>query len=156
MDPSTKRILIILGIVVVIVVALFIVAVAYTPAGDRPGSSSGCSQDRRKEWQARLFGSKPVGVGQLRGCKTSLGPFPLSQGQTCRLTIAKADTRSRKLVIESAQLIQLSFKTDADGRKLEMKSKPKGGKPTEISISKDGQEIDFQCLVGNPCQIVLR
>lgn len=154
MDPSTKRILIILGIVVVVVVALFILAVAYTPAGE--GRTSGCTPDRREAWRERLLGTKPVGPGQLRGCTTSLGKFSVPQGQNCFLTIAKADARSRRLVIESAQTIRLFVHTDADGRKMRMKSDPKSDKPTEISIGKEGQLIEFHCLVGNPCQIVLR
>jgi hypothetical protein len=153
MDPSTKRVLIILGVVILLLFALFILAAAFAPPGN---ASSGCTGDRRKQWRARLLGSESVGAGQLRGCTTTLGPFSLPQGQLCILRIAEADARSRQLVVETSQKMELLVHTNADGRKLTMKAEPKSGKPTEISFGKEEQRIDFICRDASPCQVRLR
>jgi hypothetical protein len=152
MEPSSKRQLTILGLIVVVLLVLFFVAAFHHP--DK-GSGPGCSSDQLQTWRERLFHPEPVARGQLSGCTTALGAFVIPT--SCALKIAAADTRSRRLVVEAIDKIQLSFVTDADGRKLTMNVDLERAKNTELSIGKDGQRIVLVCRNGNTtCQANLK
>jgi hypothetical protein len=152
MDPSTKRILIILGVIIVVVIGLFILALAYTPPGG--GKESGCGPERREALRKRFLGSQRVMARELQGCGSGQGKLVIPGAPAaCELRIAASDARSRQLVLETSQVIEFKTTTDADGRKIEMKSELKTTEPTEISIGKDAQTITFSCCkVRNPPQ----
>jgi len=150
MDSSRRRSLIILGVVAGVVLALFIVSVAYRPDGDGPAvSSSG-----RDRWRDRLFPDAPVAPGQLAGCTAALAPFTI-QG-SCELRIAAADARSRRLVIEVTDLVELRRTMDADGRRIAMKSKLKPGKSEQVFVGKEGETLGLRCLAGLTCRASVR
>lgn len=151
MDSSTKRTLLILGVIVLVLVALFVVAVV---AAAHDGEPSGCSAERRRALRDRWLGSGSVKPGDLRGCTTSLGSFVVNG--VCVLSIAPSDARSRRLVIESPVAMTLDITTDADGRKLTMHPELKPNKPTEISFGKDKQSIVFHCPSPSGCKVTLK
>lgn len=153
MEPSSKRQLTMLGLIVAVLLALFIVAAVHDP--DK-GSGPGCSSEQLQTWRERLVHSEPVSPGQLRGCTAALGTF-IIQDRSCALTIAKADARSRRLVVQAIDEIRLSFVTDVDGRKLTMNADLDAGKTTEFSVGKDGQRIVLRCRNEQAtCQVNLK
>jgi hypothetical protein len=148
MDRSTRRTLILLGIVVVVLLALFVMAAAHNPDDTSPGS--GCSFSQRESWRARLLRPEPVAPGQLGGCTTVPGPFIIHG--TCELRVAAADARSRQLVIETLDAIELRLDTSADGRSITLRDELKPDESRSISIAKDGQIVRFRCLTGTTCR----
>jgi hypothetical protein len=150
MDDSTRRTLTILATFAVVLIALFVFSVGFRP---------GCSCGRREDWQARLLRPKPVAPGQLSGCTTKLGTSTVTG--MCKLKIAAADVRSRRLVIESNDRIQIIRVMDADGRDITTKAelnKPGAKKPiesTELSIGKEGATLDLVCLSAD-CRVTLK
>jgi hypothetical protein len=137
MDDSTRRTLTILATFAVVLIALFVFSVGYRP---------GCSCGRREDWQARLLRPKPVALGQLSGCPKE--PGLLKVPGTCKLTIAAADARSRRLVIKAIEPMELKRVTNADGRHIPVRGDLEPNKPTEIFVGKEGETIELSCLGG--------
>jgi hypothetical protein len=148
MDHSTARQLTILGIAVVVLLALFVVSVVHSPDDSSPGS--GCSSSQRDSWLARKLRGDPVAPGQLSGCTTVLGPFTINGA--CMLSVAAADARSRQLIVEALDAMELKLVTSADGRSITMREVLKPGENRSISIGKDGQSVWFRCLTGTTCR----
>jgi hypothetical protein len=82
MASSSKRSLIILGILGLVVLALFVVSVVF---GSDGGGGSGCSSRELDQWRDRLFDPEPVERGQLAGC-------PIATGRTVTVTIILQST----------------------------------------------------------------
>jgi hypothetical protein len=148
MEPSSKRMLIILGAILVILIIVFVFALAHDSSG---GGGPQVSAKGRASWKQRLFGApEPPGPGQIHGCTSALGTFTMT---ACVLTISPADTRSRSLVIETTGRAEMVITTDADGRKLKTRSRfndPEASKPTKsvkVSIGKDGLLIPMRCCL---------
>ncbi len=152
MERRTKRPLIILGIFVLVLLALFVASVVYRP--DDRGAGSGCSPGRRETWRARLLRSEPVAPGQLGGCTTAPGPFTIAGG--CELKIAAADARSRRLVVEAIDRVEVRRVTDADGRRITMRAELEPGKSTQIFVGKGGETVGLRCLGGITCRAGVR
>jgi hypothetical protein len=150
MDKSAKRRLIILGIVVAALLVLFVVSVVH--GGGGPGG--GCSAGQRAAWRTRLLRSGPVAPGQLGGCTTAPGRFAISVG--CELKVAAADARSRQLVIEAVDPIELRLVTDADGRRIAMRVKLEPGQSKQIFVGKAGETLGLRCLTGITCRAGVR
>lgn len=148
MEPSTKRTLIILGAILVILIVVFVIAVAHDSDG---GGGPQVSSATLTRWKKKLFGApEPPGPGQIHGCTSGLGTFTMT---ACVLTISPADTRSRSLIVEIAGKAEMVIATDADGRKLKLRSRfndPEASKPTrsvKVSIGKDGLQIPMRCCL---------
>ena len=152
MDRSTRRSLILLGIFAGVVLALFVVSVVYRPDDDGPGS--GFSSGRRESWRARLFPSSPVAPGQLGGCTGALGPFTIAG--SCELKIAAADVRSRRLVVEATDPMELRRTMDADGRRMAMRAQLEPGKSEQIFVGKEGETFGLRCRGGLTCRASVR
>lgn len=145
---NAVRTLIILGSVVVVAIALFVVSAAHHPDDTSPGS--GCSSSQRETWRARLLRSEPVAAGQLGGCTAAPGRFVITGA--CELTIAAAGARSRRLVIEDVDALALRLVTNADGRRITMQAELDPGQRKQIFIGKDGETIGLRCCAGATCR----
>jgi hypothetical protein len=152
MEKSHRRALIFLVVLAAVLVALFVASVARRP--DDRGPGGGCSPGEREAWQARLLRAQPVGPGQLAGCTTAPGVFTISGA--CALQIAAADARSRRLVVEALDPLELRRVTDADGRRIAMRVELEPGKDTQIFVGKDGDTVGLRCLSGLTCRARLR
>ena len=148
MDPSTRRPLIGLGVVVLVVLALFFVSALHHPGDDTPGS--GCSTDQRDRWRARLLRAEPVPAAQLGGCTTALGPFTVTGA--CDLRIAAADARSRRVVITPIDALEIKLDMDADDRPMKLRANLAPGQRKELFLGKDAQTITFTCLASSSCR----
>jgi hypothetical protein len=137
----------ILGLVVVVLLALFVVSAAHKPGDGGPGS--GCSPVKRDTWRARLLPPTPVTRGQLSGCTTTLGAFTIAE--QCTLEIAAADARSRQLVVKAIDPLKLTIITNADGRTITMQPKLERDQKAQIFVGKDRKKIVFHCLNGTSC-----
>jgi hypothetical protein len=146
-DPA-RRSLILLGIFAGVVLALFVVSVVHRPDDDRPGS--GVSSDRREGWRARWFPSDPVAPGQLGGCAGAPGAFVVAG--SCELKIAAADVRSRRLVVEALDPMELRRTLNVGGRRMAMRARLKPGKSEQIFVGEDGETIGLRCLGGLTCR----
>lgn len=144
--------MIVLGIIAGVVLALFIVSVVYRPDEDGPGS--GVSPTARERWRERLFPSKPVAAGQLGGCTAALGAFTIAG--SCELKIAAADARSRRLIVEATDPVELRRTMNADGRRMAMRAKLEPGKREQVFVGEDGETLGLRCLAGLTCRAVLR
>jgi hypothetical protein len=136
-----------LGIVVVVLLALFVVSVVHSPDDNSPGS--GCSSRQRDTWRECVLRSNPVAPGQLGGCTTVLGRFTITGA--CELKVAADDARSRQLTVEALDAMELHLVTNADGRPMTMRVELKHGETKQIFVGKDGQTIRFRCLKGTTC-----
>jgi hypothetical protein len=152
MEGSHKRSLIILGVLAMILLALFVISVVYRPGDSSPGS--GCSPGQRETWRARLLRSEDVAPGQLGGCTAAAGPFTIPGG--CELRIAAADARSRRLVIEAVDPVELRRVTSADGRRIAMRADLAPGKSTQIFVGKEGEAVGLRCSAGLTCRARVR
>jgi hypothetical protein len=152
MEDSTRRSVIVLGILAGVVIALFVVSVVYRPDEEAPGS--GGSSSTRERWRDRLFPAKPVAPGQLGGCTAALGAFTIAG--SCELKIAAADARSRRLIVEATDPVELRRTMNADGRRMAMRAELGPGKREQIFVGEDGETIGLRCLGGLTCRAVLR
>ena len=150
MERSTRRSLIILGIFAGVVLALFVVSVAYRPDDDGPGLSS----DQRERWRARLFPTSPVAPGQLGGCTRAPGSFTIAG--SCELKISAAEVRSRRLVVEATDRMELQRTMNADGRRMAMRAEIEPGKSEQIFVGEEGETIGLRCLGGVTCRARVR
>ena len=148
MERADRRALTLLAIVAAVLIALFVISVAYRP--DDRGPGSGFPEDRREAWRARLFPSQPVAPGQLGGCTAAVGPFTIAG--SCELRIAAADARSRRLILEATDPVELRRTVDADGRRIAMRAELKAGKREQIFVGKAGETLGLRCLAGIPCR----
>jgi hypothetical protein len=136
-----------LGIVVAVLLALFVVSVAYRP-------DSGVSSGQRESWRESLFPTEPAAPGQLGGCTAAPGSFTITG--SCELKIAAADARSRRLVVEAIDAVELRRTMDADGRRIGMRAKLEPGKSEQIFVGKAGETIGLRCLGGPTCRASVR
>lgn len=151
MDRSTRRSLIVLGVIAGVLLVLFVVGVVARPADDDgPAVSAGA----RERWRDRLFPSKPIAPGQLAGCAAAPGSFTIAG--SCELRIAAADTRSRRLVIEATDAVELRRTMNADGRRMAMKAKLEPGTSEQLFVGEDGETIGLRCLAGLSCRAGVR
>jgi hypothetical protein len=154
MASSSKRSLIILGILGLVVLALFVVSVVF---GSDGGGGSGCSSRELDQWRDRLFDPEPVERGQLAGC-------PIATGRTvtvtipgrCALRIAPADARLRRLIIQALQPLELERTTDADGRRITSRADLDPGEREELFVRKEGETLGLRCRAGATCRATLR
>jgi hypothetical protein len=144
MNPSTRRTLIFLGIVAAVLIVLFFVSAMHTPG------RGGCATSDLEAWRARVLSPEPVAPGQLSGCTTVLRQTFTIPG-SCTLQVARADERSRQLVVSAVEPLTLGFVTDADGRSLDINADVVPGKPRQLFIGKDGQTFTLVCKNGSPC-----
>ena len=152
MEHSTRRPLIVLAVLAVVVIALFVLSVVYPSRDTREGS--GFSSGDRETWRSRLLPADPVGRGQLSGCTTA--PGELTIHNSCALKVAAADARSRKLVIQAIDAVEVRRVTDADGRRMTMRADLEPGKTTQVFVGKDGETIGLRCLSGVTCRAVVK
>jgi hypothetical protein len=148
MGHSTRQSLIVLGCLGVVVIALFVLSVAYPSRGTREGS--GFSAGDRETWRSRLVPADPVARGQLSGCATAPGELTIATG--CALKVAAAGARSRKLSIRAIDAVEVRRVTDADGRRMTMRARLEPGKSTQVFVGKDGETIGLRCLSGATCR----
>jgi hypothetical protein len=150
MMALNRRTLIALGILILVLIALFLTSIVCSPAR----TDSGCSTEERKRLRARLFRAKPVTREQLAGCPQQAGRLRIPG--TCTLVIARASTKSRELVISALDAaIELTITTDADGRQLRQRVKLAPGKSEEIFVDKDGGPVVVTCVGGGLCTAVV-
>jgi hypothetical protein len=140
------------AIVAGVVIALYVISVVYRPDDDSPGS--GFSSESRERWRARLFPSSPVAPGQLGGCTGAPGAFTIAG--SCELVIAAADARSRRLVVEATDRIELRRTMNADGRRMAMRAELEPGKSEQIFVGEEGETIGLRCLGGLSCRARIR
>ncbi len=152
MEKSTQRWLIVLGIFVVVLLALFVASVVYRP--DDRGPGGGCSPSQRETLQARLLRPTPVAPGDLRGCTTAPGAFTIPG--SCALQIAAADAWSRRLVVAAIDPVEIRRITNADGRRIAMRLELEPGKDTQIFVGKEGETVALRCLAGLACRASVR
>ncbi|HWO22621.1 MAG TPA: hypothetical protein VNO30_27870 [Kofleriaceae bacterium] len=138
----------ILATFVVVLLALFVISVVHRP--DDRGLGSGCSSRQRAAWRARLLRTEPVAPGQLAGCTAAPGRFTITGA--CALKIAAAEARSRRLIVEAVDAVELRRVTNADGRLLTMRAELEPGERTEIVIGKEGETLGLRCLTGATCR----
>jgi hypothetical protein len=154
MASSTKRSLIILGILGLVVLALFAVSVVFE-SGGRGGS--GCSSRKLDAWRDRLFDPEPVERGQLAGCPIAPGRIvSVTIPGRCALRIAPADARLRRLVVQAVQPVELERTTDADGRRITMRADLDAGEREELFVQRGGETLGLRCRAGATCRAVLR
>jgi hypothetical protein len=95
-----------------------------------------------------------VAPGQLGGCATAPGRLTIST--SCELEIAAADARSRRLVIEALDPLELGRTIDADGRRIVTRGELAPGKASEIFVGKAGETLRLRCLSGFTCRVNLQ
>ncbi len=153
MGSSSKRPLIVLGILALGVLALFAASVVFQ--SEAGGAGSGCSSRKLDVWRDRLFEPEPVGRGQLAGCTTAPGRVFTIAGR-CELRIAPADARFRRLVVQAVQPLELQRTTDADGRRITMRADLEPGEREEVFVRKEGETLGLRCLAGATCRATVR
>jgi hypothetical protein len=150
---STRRSLIILGILGLVVLALFVVSVVFE--SDR-GAGAGCSSRQLDTWRARLLDPEPVERGQLAGCPIASGRIvTVTIPGRCELRIAPAGARFRRLVIQALQPVTLERTMDADGRRITMRADLEPGEREELFVRKEGEALGLRCRAGATCRATL-
>lgn len=144
MDDSARRPLIGLGVAVAVVITLFLVSALH--AND---DAAGCSADQRDRWRARLLRAEPVTANQLGGCTSARGLFTFA---ACELRIAAGDARSRSLVINALDALELKLDIDADGRPMKLRATLDAGERKELFLGKEAQTLALHCLTGSTCR----
>ena len=155
MASSPQRSLIILGILGLVVLALFFISVVFQ--SDAGGPGAGCSSRKLDDWRDRLFQPEPVRRDQLAGCPIVSGRvISVTVAGRCELRIAPADARLRRLVVQAVQPVELDRTTDADGRRVRMRADLAPGESEEIFVRKEGEALGLRCRAGATCRAILR
>lgn len=148
---STKRSLVLLGILALVVLVLFAGSLALE--SDR----AGCSSRDLDAWRARLLRPEPVARGQLAGCPIAPGRIvSVTIPGRCDLRIAPADARFRRLVIQAVQPVELVRTTDADGRRITLRADLDPGEREELFVRKEGETLALRCRAGATCRATVR
>jgi hypothetical protein len=150
---------------VVLILAVFACLALYALGvglGAQQGSSGGLSLDvkAQRERLRERFGKAPaVKDSELTatGCAVSERTARLTQGQTCQVDIAKADTRLRRLELEPLAGSQVSVRLEPKGGPAIPTTLKRLRERRELEVPGEGAVLRLTCTgpVGGVCTVRL-